>query len=103
MTQTNSQRPAWGKSLVPGFLLAALLAMGLLLAAGKPAQADTTFTVTSFGDSGDGVCGRACTLREAITAANNAPGRDTIRFGLTGITGGAYAIFPESELPQITE
>ena len=89
--------------MVPGFLLAALLAMSLLLAASKPVQADTTFTVTSFGDTGDGVCGRACTLREAITAANNTPGRDAIHFGLTGITGGAYAIFPTSELPQITE
>src|SRR5918998_2648367 len=103
MTQANSQRPAWGKTLVPGFLLAALLTMSLLIAAGKPAQSDTTFTVTSVGDTGDGVCGRACTLREAITAANNAPGQDAIRFGLTGITGGAYAIFPTSELPIVTE
>ncbi|HEV2743426.1 MAG TPA: CSLREA domain-containing protein, partial [Rubrobacter sp.] len=103
MTQKNPQRPAWGKTSVPGFLLAALLAVSLLLAAGKPAPAATTFTVTSFGDTGDGVCDRACTLREAITAANNVPGADTIRFGLTGITGAAYAIFPTSELPIVTE
>jgi CSLREA domain-containing protein len=103
MTQTNSQRTEWGKALVLGYLLAALLAISLLLAASKPVQADTTFTVTSPADPGNGVCDRVCTLRDAITAANNTPGRDAIRFGLTGITGAAYAIFPTSELPQITE
>lgn len=41
-----------------------------------------TFTVTSIGDPGDGVCDAVCTLREAIVAANASPGSDAIRFAL---------------------
>lgn len=104
MIQTSTHRATGStKALALGLLLAALLAMSLALAATKPAHANTTFTVTSFRDTGDGVCNSACTLREAITAANNTPGQDAINFRLTGITGAAYAIFPDSELPQITE
>jgi CSLREA domain-containing protein len=38
--------------------------------------------VTSASDPGNGVCNETCTLREAITAANAAPGDDTITFAL---------------------
>ncbi len=64
------------------FSLAALMAAGLMLAAGS-AQADTTFTVNSTNDPGTGVCDATeCTLREAITAANNTAGADTINFNI---------------------
>ncbi|MFN8495747.1 MAG: choice-of-anchor Q domain-containing protein [Caldilineaceae bacterium] len=37
-----------------------------------------SFTVTKPTDTNDGVCNIDCSLREAITAANNSPGPDTI-------------------------
>jgi fibronectin-binding autotransporter adhesin len=40
-------------------------------------QADT-FTVTIFSDTNDGNCDADCSLREAVMAANNNPGPDTI-------------------------
>ena len=51
------------------------------VAAATPA----TYTVTSNNDVNDGTCNAAhCSLREAISAANANPGRDTILFNLTG-------------------
>jgi CSLREA domain-containing protein len=45
----------------------------------------TTFTVNSLLDTDDGACTAAkCTLRDAIKAANNSPGADTINFSVTG-------------------
>lgn len=37
-----------------------------------------TFTVTKTADTNDGACDADCSLREAVTAANGAPGADTI-------------------------
>lgn len=53
-----------------------------------------TFTVTTTADSGSG------SLRDAITAANAAPGADSIRFELPPAE---QAISPLSALPAITE
>jgi len=77
------------------FLLVAMLfgAVGI-------AQATTTFTVTKTADTNDGFCDADCSLREAITAANNTPGKDTIAFS---IGSGPQTIKPLSMLPFITE
>lgn len=39
-----------------------------------------TFTVTKLTDSNDGTCDADCSLREAVTAANNAAGDDIVAF-----------------------
>ena len=39
-----------------------------------------TFTVTKTTDSNDGMCDADCSLREAVTAANNAAGDDIVNF-----------------------
>ena len=39
-----------------------------------------TFTVTKTTDSNDGMCDADCSLREAVTAANNAAGDDIVAF-----------------------
>ena len=71
-------------------LLVAMAALSLLLLAGAdPARASTTFTVNSTSDTDDGSCSAQvflldCTLREAINAANEAGGQDTIAFNIPG-------------------
>lgn len=55
----------------------AALGFSLWLVVGV-AAADT-YTVTKSIDSNDGACDSDCSLREAITAANERPGADTIR------------------------
>ncbi|HSE96804.1 MAG TPA: CSLREA domain-containing protein, partial [Blastocatellia bacterium] len=59
------------------------------------------FTVNSAADTNDGTCDAAsCTLREAINAANNNPGADTINFQIgTGI----QSIALTSGLPTVFE
>ena len=60
-----------------------------------------TFVVTDEIDSGDGNCtAGSCTLREAITAANNNPGVDIISFNVSG--NGVRTFMPETSLPAIT-
>jgi CSLREA domain-containing protein len=94
------------KALAFGFLLVTMLALSLLLVVPSPAHAKT-FTVSSTLDTDDGACsllrglGLECTLREAIKAANNASGQDTINFKIFG--GGVKTIKPNSELPTVTE
>ena len=39
-----------------------------------------TFTVTKTTDTNDGTCNADCSLREAVTAANNAAGDDIVAF-----------------------
>lgn len=39
-----------------------------------------TFTVTKLADTDDGVCDADCSLREAVNAANNDAGVETIKF-----------------------
>lgn len=68
----------------------AILALSLLMLAGAdPARASTTFTVNSTSDKDGGSCSAPlflldCTLCEAINAANEAGGQDTIAFGIPG-------------------
>ncbi len=50
----------------------------VLMDAGPASAAD--LTVTNTADPGDGTCGAACTLREAITASNGSSATDTINF-----------------------
>ena len=62
----------------------------------------TVYTVNSNLDTDDGACtatgtGNGCTLREAINAANNNAGKDTILFS---ITTGAQTITLTSSLPS---
>lgn len=45
---------------------------------------EQTFVVTKTADTDDGVCNIDCSLREAIAAANNSSGNDTINFGVPG-------------------
>jgi CSLREA domain-containing protein len=75
----------------------ALTALALLVVATQTSAA--MFTVNSTADTDDLVCNAApdCTLREAINAANAAPGPDTIDFSVSGtITLG-------STLPNVTD
>jgi len=69
-------------------ILGVLFAMTAFLLSLRDAHAAaTTFTVNSLDDTDDGNCDSApdCTLREAINAANDNPGADTINFTVTGI------------------
>jgi CSLREA domain-containing protein len=112
MIRVKMERLVVSRVLILGFLLAALMAASLMLTS-KPAQADTTFTVTRTDDAkdpnlGDGECGyfsarggRACSLRAAIEQANATPGADTINFGIGGT--GVKTIAPAKQLPVITE
>ncbi|MCB9450499.1 MAG: CSLREA domain-containing protein [Anaerolineaceae bacterium] len=61
------------------------------------------YTVNTTADPGDGVCDATeCTLREAISAANNHSGfADTIAFNIPG--AGPHTIQPTSALPTITD
>src|SRR5204862_478375 len=72
---------------------AGFLCLGLALCLSIPAAARAAvFTVISAGDTDDGRCdGSACTLRDAIKAANSSPGADTIQFR---IGSGPVAIRP---------
>src|SRR5215471_1864274 len=72
----------------------------LLLGTAWAVQAATTFTVTKTADTNDGSCDADCSLREAIIAANNNPGQDTIAFS---IGSGPQTISPTSALPNINE
>ncbi len=94
------------------FSVRAAFAFGILLLllwslASQPlptasAAGGVTYTVNSIADPGDGVCTAAdCTLREAILAANAAPGRDTIVFAFSGTP--PFTIRPTSALPVITD
>lgn len=60
-----------------------------------------TFVVNSAADPGDGTCNASnCTLREAISAANNNSGLDSINFNIAG--AGVKTINLTSALPIIT-
>jgi len=91
--------------LSAGFAL--LLSVALAVSAhdrsGQESKSDgpfAIFTVNSAADTNDGVCNAAdCTLREAIIAANNNPGTDTINFQ---IGSGLQTITPATGLPTIT-
>src|SRR5947207_7457315 len=76
-----------------------LLVLSLLLGTAWAAAAQTTFTVTKTADTNDGVCDSDCSLREAINAANNTLGQDTIAFN---IGSGPKTNMPVSD-PTIVE
>ena len=62
--------------------------------------ANLAFVVNSTADPGAGTCDAAeCTLREAMTAANAAPGPSTIEFAIPG--SGPHLIDAGSNLPDI--
>ena len=85
-----------------GPILAVSVCLGIALSLSNPtALSAAVFTVISAGDADDGRCdASACTLRDAIKAANASPGADTIQFR---IGSGPAAIRPATPLPAITE
>ena len=52
--------------------------IALLAALASPALPAVTFTVSKTADTNDGICDADCSLREAVRAANQTPGNDTI-------------------------
>ena len=78
-------------------LLRGAILLALLATAAASSRA-ATFTVDSAGDGPAGPCvPGGCTLRNAILAANEAAGPDTIAFNIPG--GGVQTIRPTSPLP----
>ena len=64
--------------------------------------AASTFTVNTQADSTDGSCTLAlCSLRDAIVAANAAPGADKIAFDIE--PAALWTIKPTSQLPIVTD
>ena len=95
----NRNRPLLAASFLPFITLAALILVFILY---RPSQAspDGTFNVNTVADTDDGSCNVAhCTLREAINAANNAAGADTITFTLPP---SATITLNGTQLPVIT-
>lgn len=78
---------------------AALAAAAVVLTPMMSAHADTVFIVNSIGD-GPGCTLNSCTLRGAITAADNVTGPATINFAISG--AGPFTISPGSMLPMLT-
>ena len=76
-----------------------LCLIATLFCVGSAAYA-ANFTVTQTADSND-ACDSACSLREAITAANNSAGADTIEFAIPGT--GPFVLGISSTLPSINE
>lgn len=66
----------------------------------NPDAGASTFVVTSTADTAGASCAAACTLRQAITAANAHAGADIISFTIPG--AGAQTIIPATPLPTIT-
>jgi CSLREA domain-containing protein/uncharacterized repeat protein (TIGR01451 family) len=67
---------AKNRLLARSVAVSGVMAVALFLL--PPAAQAATFTVTKFTDSADGACDSDCSLREAIIAANNTLGHDTI-------------------------
>ncbi len=86
------------------FLLAAILLINGRGDATAGSSAQVTYVVTTDDDHDDGLCRTDCTLREAINAANDNPGLDTIVFHIEPDSGDDFVtILPDSELPPITD
>lgn len=80
----------------------AVLSIGLLAAAGPSMAA--TFVVNNRFDAGTGGCtAAACTLREAMVAANATAAADTINFDIDVPVRGEVLIQPATPLPTITQ
>src|ERR671917_362983 len=107
MIQFNKENSARGRvrMLAAGFALAAVMSPGPMLARTPPSR--QTFTANNDGDPRGGgphfrVCNaNLCTLRTAITVANNTPGKDTIDFSIP--RAGVQSIRPTEPLPAITD
>lgn len=86
-----------------GRIRLALLGAFVVATAGVPnpvALAVATFTVTKTADTADGSCNADCSLREAVIAANDAPGPDTIV-----VPAGHYLLTrtgPQDEVSSLT-
>ena len=82
-------------------LWVSMVTLGLLWGLGSVALA-ATFTVNTVDDLDDGSCDAAhCSLREAIAAANAAPGHDLIGFDIPGAA--SHTIQPGYAFPAITD
>ena len=83
-------------------LVVSLVGLALFGGLASSASGAATYVVNSTADPGSGTCDASeCTLREAIAAANAAPGADSIHFSIPG--PGPYTIQPTSALPTITD
>ena len=67
---------------------------------GVGSAAGLTFVVNTATDHNDGSCNADCTLREAILAANAAPGHDTVSFAIPG--AGPHLISLATNLPIVS-
>jgi len=83
--------------------IAAAVLLGCVIShPAQGAQVVATFTVNTTDDAADGTCDSAhCSLREAMNAANDSDGVDTIGFNISG--EGIHTIQPTSALPPITD
>lgn len=89
------------------WLPACALLLVLLSPQRAAAQVDvTSFVVTKTADTNDGTCDADCSLREAITAANNDAGAETITFNIpntdAGCTGSVCTINLTGVLPDLS-
>ncbi|MDO8630428.1 MAG: CSLREA domain-containing protein, partial [Phycisphaerales bacterium] len=84
-------------------LITTAIAIAIGTAVGLPTARATLFVVTRGSDTDDGACDGHCTLREAINAANDLAGLDTIGFNIdTRDPSIIPTISPVSPLPSIT-
>jgi CSLREA domain-containing protein len=79
-------------------LLALALAVAMLSRGGSIALAgDHTYVVTRTDDSADGDCDNDCSLREAVIAANDNPGEDTIMLAAATYELDIDAVQPDND------
>ena len=103
----------WATSIIRARVTVVALASALILtgspsrlvgqAAGEGGSPPTSLVVNTAADSDDGGCGSApdaCSLRDAIKAANASPGLDTIDFA---IASGPLVVSLAAALPEVTD
>ncbi len=96
-------RRTLGDGVLRGLLFTLVVAGCAIVLSGSVALAqDQTFVVTSAADNDDGTCNAVhCTLREALTLANAAPGHDTIVFNIPSLPGTVHTITAVGAPPVI--
>jgi CSLREA domain-containing protein len=114
----NGEQAVYAGALAPGTLLTVTLTNAstadtsefsncATVADGANAQGGPTFTVNVGGDplspSDAGCTVVECTLREAIVAANDAPGLNTIIFDFPGVQIGLNAALPAVTNPAVID